>query len=65
MFAVSLTETANIEKLKAYTGSDKNLYLAEQSDKFIEVCISNAAHDDTSGSLTSFRKSAGPFSCVE
>ncbi|VDO76350.1 unnamed protein product [Heligmosomoides polygyrus] len=36
VFAVSLTETANIEKLKAYTGSDKNLYLAEQSDKFIE-----------------------------
>ncbi|KAK6019125.1 von Willebrand factor type A domain protein, partial [Ostertagia ostertagi] len=35
VYAVALTETANFEKLKAYTGSESNLYLAEKSDKFI------------------------------
>ncbi|KHJ79918.1 von Willebrand factor type A domain protein, partial [Oesophagostomum dentatum] len=35
IFAVSLSD-ANIDKLKEYTGSEKNLYVAEKSDKFIQ-----------------------------
>lgn len=37
VYAVALTETANFEKLKAYTGTESNLYLAEKSDRFIQV----------------------------
>ncbi|XGW19135.1 hypothetical protein V3C99_003170 [Haemonchus contortus] len=36
VYAVALTETANFEKLKAYTGTESNLYLAEKSDRFIQ-----------------------------
>ncbi|KHJ82901.1 hypothetical protein OESDEN_17404 [Oesophagostomum dentatum] len=36
IFAVSLSDSANIDKLKEYTGSEKNLYVAEKSDKFIQ-----------------------------
>ncbi|ETN73664.1 von Willebrand factor type A domain protein [Necator americanus] len=36
IFAVSLSETANVGKLKEYTGDAEKLYVAEKSDKFIE-----------------------------
>ncbi|VDM59893.1 unnamed protein product [Angiostrongylus costaricensis] len=36
VFAVSLSPTANLEKLKEYTGNDKNLYVDRKSDKFIQ-----------------------------
>uniref|UniRef100_A0A158PAV4 VWFA domain-containing protein n=1 Tax=Angiostrongylus cantonensis TaxID=6313 RepID=A0A158PAV4_ANGCA len=32
VFAVSLSATANLEKLKEYTGNDKNLYMNRKSD---------------------------------